>query len=243
MITIAILQSSYIPWIGYFEQIYKSDLFIVLDNVQFTKNNWRNRNRIKSSSLCIEVDKDAKQISNNWHWLTVPVHYKYGQLIKDVTIDNSKNWVKKHKKTIVQNYNKAPFFNEVWKEIEFIFNLNWTYLNKLNYTLITYIKNLLGINTRVLLSSRTDLNFSKDPNIRLIEMIKYFNADVFYEGKSGSNYINEELFKLNNIKIQFQNFNIEYPQLGLEFEKNLSILDLLFNCGFEKSLQYIRGKQ
>ena len=222
---IGILQPSYLPWLGYFEQIYKVDVFVFYDDVQYDKNGWRNRNKIRGS--------------NGFIWLTVPVFTKgkAKQLIKDVIINNNINWRKKHIRTLEQYYRKAPFFEDYFPEIKKILEKNWEKLCDLNITLIKLISEFLNIKTPFYLSS--NLKISGGRIDRLIKICKYFKADEFYEGASGRNYIDTEIFKKEGIKVIFQDY--KHPIYKQQFEPFLpymSIVDLLFNHG-DKSLKIL----
>lgn len=224
--TIGILQPGYLPWLGFFEQLYKSDIFIIYDDVQYDKNSWRNRNRIKTS--------------NGIEWLTIPVHGKITSKILDIVIDNSKDWRRKHLKAIEVNYRKAPYFKDYWKIFEKILNQEWEKLIDLNMALICEINKILGINTKIEFSSK--LNIIGDKINRLINICKYFDADVFYEGTAGKNYIDEKIFDEAGIKIKFQDYKHPvYHQIYGDFVPYLSIVDLIFNEG-PKSLQILINK-
>jgi len=219
---ISILQPGYLPWSGFFEQLHRSDVFVLYDDVQYTKNDWRNRNRIKTAQ--------------GVKWLTVPVRSKSSFLIKDVSIDGTQ-WQRKHIKTITQNYSKAPFFEHYSVELFDLLKRSWKFLVDLNFALIKWFAEKLEILTPIKLSS--DLNIVGSKVARLIKIIHKFDGNRFYEGFSGKNYIDEEVFKRKSISIVFQDYAcFEYPQLFGPFVPFLSVLDLLFNCG-RKSLEYI----
>ena len=226
--TIGILQPSYLPWIGFFEQLKRSDIFVIYDDVQFEKNSWRNRNRIKTPQ--------------GVQWLTVPVLTKGGgfQLIKDTKINNNSNWQKKHIKSITQNYNKANCFKDYSSSLFSILSEKWEYLIDLNIALINYINTILNIKTPIILSSSLKSKGSKTE--RLIKIINELQGNCFYEGASGKNYLDELLFKKNNIDLKYQHFLPEsYNQLYGDFISHLSIIDLILNVG-EKSYLYIKER-
>lgn len=215
---IGILQPSYLPWIGFIEQIIKSDVFILYDDVQFEKGSWRNRNRIKTIQ--------------GIQWVTVPVLTKGSgfQLIKDVKINNNIKWQNKHIKSIIQNYSKSPFFDDFSDQLFFIINRYHKYLLDLNWELINWIIDKLNINTPIYFSSSFDIDGER--NNRLIKIIKHLDGTQFYEGASGKNYIDINEFYMNGIQICFQNYiHPVYRQLYGPFISHLSIIDLLFNCG------------
>jgi hypothetical protein len=226
MKTIGILQPSYLPWIGYFDQIIKSDIFVFYDDVQYDKNGWRNRNRIKTA--------------NGPQWLTVPVLLKGKEfpLIKDVEIDRSQNWVKKHVAAIEQNYKKCKYYDG------FICDLLqgevWKWLWELDVVLINAIMKYLDIDTITSLSCAI---LKRDDKIRrLIDIIKYCDGDIFIEGAAGRDYIDPVIFKQEGIDIVFQDYQHPiYEQRYGEFVSHLSIIDLIFNCGKEETLRILKG--
>jgi hypothetical protein len=215
---IGILQPGYLPWLGFFEQIYKSDVFVIYDDVQYDKHGWRNRNRIKTA--------------NGIQWLTVPV-LSSGMnqpLVRDTRINNSTNWRKKHLASITANYSRALYFNEYINLFQEVLNREWDYLFDLDMTFIELLCRALGIKRKVVCSSELDV--SGDKVTRLINICKHFGADVFYEGQAGKAYLDEELFKSEGIIIEYQDYqHPTYQQLYGDFEPYLSVIDLLFNEG------------
>ena len=215
---VSILQPGYIPWLGFFEQMAYSDIFVIYDDVQYDKNGWRNRNRIKTPQ--------------GIQWLTVPVltANRTGQLVCDVQIDNRTNWRSKHLRAIEQNYKKSTFYDECFPVLESIFTKDWDSLLELDIFIIDKIREFLGVNKPMLKSSELT---STGKNIdRLINICKELDATEFYEGSAGRNYIDDTSFETNGIKITYQDYRHPvYPQLYGEFIPYLSILDLLFNCG------------
>jgi len=228
MKTIGILQPSYLPWLGFFDQIDQSDVFVFYDDVQYDKNGWRNRNRIKTKQgEC---------------WLTVPVltKGKDNQLIKDTEINNTENWVKKHVSAIRQSYSKSRYFYIAEKVCERLELRKWKTLCELNTALLEIMLNELGLADKLILFS-SSFSFSGDKNGRLVGMIRHFEGDTFIEGRSGRSYVDLNLFKANDIRVLFQEYNHPvYDQLYGEFIPYLSILDLLCNCG-PRSLEIIRS--
>ena len=224
--TLVILQPSYMPWLGYFDQLYKSDVFVFYDDVQFDKHGWRNRNKIKTPQ--------GRQ------WLTVPVLTKNMNkpLVKDIKIDNNQNWSKKHLNALSINYSKAPYFERYYSELEKILSKEWNYLLDLNVELIRFFTKCLGFERRLEFSSGLGIK-DDNPTDRLVLVCKHFGADKFYEGALGSAYMEEDKFSGSGIKLEYQDFQFrEYPQLYGDFLDRLSIVDLLFNVG-EKSLKFI----
>jgi len=218
---IGILQPSYLPWLGYFEQIYRSDVFVLYDDVQYDKHGWRNRNKIKTPK--------------GTQWLTVPVYVNFNEypLINEVKICNTQNWRRKHLLSIKHNYNKAPYYKDYIGIFEEAYSKNWEYLVDINIYFINKIIECLGIKNKKIVRSSM-LGIEGDRINRLINICKLFKADIFYEGSAGRNYINEKIFAENGIKVIFQDYKHPvYNQLYGEFIPYLSIIDLLFNHGRE----------
>lgn len=217
---IVILQPGYIPWLGFFEQMSKCDIFVYLDDVQYTKNDWRNRNRIKTQK--------------GIQWLTVPITYKFGQKIKEVLINNAAPWSKKHLQALRTWYNKSNFFKMYSVEIEGILTKERTFLVDLDIEIIQWIKEKLGLKCRTVLSSELSIG-AEGKQLRLIEICKVLGCNCFYEGKSGNQYIDIKLFEAHDITIEFQEYHHPYyNQLWLMeqgFISHLSIIDLFFNHG------------
>jgi hypothetical protein len=215
---ISIHQPLFIPWIGYFDKINKADIFVILDHVQYTKGSWINRNKIK--------------MANNEILLTIPViKTALNTPINAIKIDFSKKWIRKHLDTIKYSYKKAPYFDEIYLILENSYMEKQEYLALFNQKLIEIFCEYLEIHTKIIKSS--ELNVSGNKSQLLLNICKELKADTYIIGMGGNNnYIDFELFKKNNIKIQPQQFHHPtYPQLGKDFIPNLSIIDLLFNKG------------
>lgn len=217
---IAILQSNYIPWKGYFDIINRVDNFILYDDMQYTRRDWRNRNKIKTSSGLI--------------WLTIPVEVKgkFEQKICDTVVSDNK-WVDEHFKTITHNYSKARFFTQNKDWLENIYNLvrKESHLSKVNYIFIKEISNYLGIKTQ--LSWSMDYSAKGTKTDRLISICKEAKATHYLSGPSAKNYIEEEKFKEASIQLEWMDYAHypEYQQLFPPFEHGVSVLDLIFNVG------------
>ncbi len=215
---IGILQPGYLPWLGFFEQMHKSDVFVIYDDVQYDRESWRNRNRIKTSQGA--------------QWLTVPVlvNFSEHQLINQIKIDNKPKWRKKHLASIRQNYARAPFYNKYIDIFEKAFSREWEKLVDIDMYFIDLIKDQLGLEKKIIMSS--SLGIEGDKIGRLIKICKHLGADVFYEGAAGRNYIDESVFLKEGIRIEFQDYKHPiYRQLYGEFVPYLSVIDLLFNHG------------
>jgi len=218
-------QPMYLSWLGLFHKITISDVYVYLDNVQFEKNSFSNRNRIKSARESI--------------WLTVPVllenHLK--KTIKEIQIDNSKDWRKKHWKSIYLNYKKAHFFNKYADFFEDVYKKEWHYLTELNEYMLKWFLKELGINVKYYKAS--ELNFEGYKSDLVLDMCKKLGADLYIFGMLGKDYAEKEKFTKQGIKIYFQDYKHSlYPQLHGEFLSYMSTIDLLFNCG-DKSLEIL----
>lgn len=215
---IAILQSNYIPWKGYFDLINMVDEFIFYDEVQYTKNDWRNRNKIKTPQ--------------GIQWLTIPVRQEsLDQKIKDTKISDKK-WNIKHWRTISQNYSKAKYFKD-YKDIfeELYLTCDEEYLSQINYNFITTINEILEIKTKLRWSSEFELVDGQTE--KLLGICKDCNADIYLSGPAAKDYYNEDLAKQENIKVEWMDYSgyKEYEQLNPPFEHGVTILDLIFNEG------------
>jgi len=223
---VSIHQPQYLPWLGYFDKIDRADVFVLLDNVQFKKNEWQNRNKIKTAQ--------------GWQWLTVPVLYQFPQLISEVEINKRDNWQHRQKQAVLSNYRKAPFWGTLEGFFDEIFSSDWKYISALNIFVVRRLTELLGITTPLFVASEIG-NFPEEPDDRLIAITKHFGADTYLAGSGGRDYMNLEKYKDNGIRVLFQEFHHpEYRQLFGAFEPFLSVVDLIFNHG-QESLQIIRG--
>ncbi len=226
---VAMLQSNYIPWKGVFDLINKVDVFVFYDDVQYTKRDWRNRNKIRTS--------------NGDLWLTVPVFTKgkREQIICDVEINQDSNWQEKHYNTLRLNYSKAPYF-EKYKYIleDFYIKHKWKKLSEMNIYMTKEICKILNITTEF--KNSVDLECFGDKNgEKVIKICNKLNCDYFINGPSSKEFMNEELFKNNNITLEYMTYDYpEYKQLHEPFCHNVTILDLLFNTG-DDAPYYIWG--
>lgn len=219
---IAILQSNYIPWKGYFDLINSVDEFILYDDMQYTKRDWRNRNKIKTP--------------NGLLWLTIPVKVKgkYFQKINETKV-SEKEWARKHWQTIKSNYSKAKHFKEYRDVLEklYLFECNQEYLSEINYKFIITINQILGIETKIRWSNEFELEDGQTE--RLLGICKDCGATEYISGPAAKNYFDMKLAKKENIKVTWMDYSNypEYPQLYSPFEHSVSILDLIFNTGLE----------
>lgn len=221
---ICIQQPSYIPWIGYFEQILKVDNFIFFDDVQYTNRSWKTRNKIKTQ--------------NGLLWLNVPVIGGQNQLIKDVLIDYKQNWINKHLKSILLSYKKCQYFEEIYDILDNILNTKYDKLAELDVNIIKEFAFYLGYKGTFLISSALEVG-EEHKEMKVIEICKKLEANKLYNGKKAEEILDITYFNNNDIKITFQDFvHPIYPQLYGEFIPYLSVIDLLFNCG-RNSINYI----
>jgi len=224
---VAIVQSNYIPWKGYFDMIAMVDEFIFYDSMQYTRRDWRNRNQIKTPQ--------------GTQWLTVPVQVKgkYFQTIRETLIDGQ-DWPATHWRTLKQNYCRAPFFAEiaVWLEPLYL-HKTYTHLSDLNYQLILAICAYLEIKTVLRYSS--DYVLADGKTERLVDLCIQAGGTEYISGPAAKEYIDERQFIEHHIKLTWFDYSgyVEYPQLWGDFSHNVSILDLLFNCG-KKARSYMR---
>jgi len=224
---IAILQPSYIPWIGYFDQMDRVDRFVYLDDVQFTRRDWRNRNRIRTPQGSA--------------WLTVPILQKsrYRQSLKDARIDPSSPWRRKHCEALRSNYSRAPYFDLYFPALKSIYNKDYRFLTDLCYVGIEFLAKSLKINTPTLRSSEMKAEGSKGG--RILGICENLQAKHYLSGDSAENYLDPEAFEARRIGLEFQRYrHPEYKQCFPGFVPYLSAVDLLFNCG-EKGLEILRG--
>lgn len=227
---VGVLQSNYLPWKGYFDLISKVDLFIFHDDLQYTKNDWRNRNLIKTP--------------NGTKWITIPCGTNEKRLINEVEIKDS-SWQKKHWNLIKSNYQKAPYFN-LYKSFfeDFYLHKNWTNLSELNKYLIQEIStNYLNL-TKTVFDDSKKHEITSSKGDRVIELLKKVNATHYISGPAAKNYISDSIFEKNGIKISWMNYSnySEYNQLHGPFQHQTSIIDLLFNLG-ENSKKYFENEK
>lgn len=214
---VAILQSNYIPWKGYFDIIARADVFVVYDEVQYTKNDWRNRNQIKTK--------------NGLQWLTIPVrHESSSQKIFETKV-LSQNWGRKHFNTLQANYGKSTYFNSYREQLRALYKSSNSSLSEINRGFIDFINSILGIDTKIV-DSRS-LSLEGDRQTKLIDACRKLDASTYISGPAAKQYIDETLFNNHNLEIEWMDYSHykEYHQLHGEFLHNVSILDLIFNEG------------
>ena len=222
---VSIHQPHYLPWLGYFDKIDCADVFVLLDCVQFEKNGWQNRNKIKTR--------------DGWMWLTVPVRHTFGTSIAETEIVNSAPWAKKHLHALVTNYSKAPYFALYEGYFHDVYSRKWEYLSELNTEMLRYFCEKTGISTKILTASSLG-ELPPEPNERLVSIVEKAGGDVYLAGSGAGGYFQEKSFKDTGITVVFQNYEpVAYNQLYNEFISHLGIVDALFNMG-ENTLDVIR---
>lgn len=208
-------QPDFLPWIGFFEKLKLSNLFIILDDVQFLRRGWHHRDKIK--------------IRDNWMWLTVPIKKnKFEAMIKDIKIDYSYNWIDKHLKTLSFYYNKADFFNVHFSEISKIYNKKKKFLIDLNTDFIFYITKIFKLKFDYILSS--SLNVETSGKNRIIELLKKTDSKLYITGKPSLDYLDINVFKKEEIDIYIHEYKMKnYKQLNGKFIDKLSVIDFIMN--------------
>tara|TARA_B110000444_G_C18780407_1_gene567129 strand:+ start:627 stop:1313 length:687 start_codon:yes stop_codon:yes gene_type:complete len=227
MIKCAIMQPTYLPWSGYFNLVAQVDVFVFLDDAQFQKNSWHNRNRIL--------------VNNCPYWITAPVNHKaLSQTINKSLFDDKQNWKQKHVKLLRHTYSKHPFSHDILPICDIIENYNSQSLADLNVSLIKWIMMKLDIKTECFLSS--ELNISGKRTERIINILKKLNADVYLSPQGAAEYLDLDDFSIQtNTKLTFQSFeNKVYEQYRQDkFESHLSIVDVVANIGWENTKKNI----
>lgn len=216
---IAIVQSNYLPWRGYFDLMASVDEFVLYDDVQYTRRDWRNRNQIKTPQ--------------GLQWLTVPVRVKgkYLQAIRDTEIEGATDWAADHLKAMTLNYRKATHFDETMRWLKPLYDEIPMFLSQLNRRLLEAVAQRLGIS-----SSLTDSGMYRlegDKSERLASIAEQAGANVYVSGPAARSYLDEAVFAGRGITVEWFDYTGygPYPQLWGEFVPNVSVLDLLFNCG------------
>lgn len=221
------IQSSFIPWRGYFDFIANVDVFVFLDDVQYTVRDWRSRNKIKTPK--------------GVEWLTVPViHDHRSQLVSETRISHDVPWEKKHFGTWLANYRAAEHFDVV---MELLGNLERTHdstISEFNIRLTRRICDYLEIKTPMILSNDLSLRGSKTE--RLIDLLIKLNATTYLSGPSADTYLDKDLFRHNGIRLEYKSYDYApYPQLWGDFIGEVTVLDLIANCG-PQAKNYIRSR-
>jgi hypothetical protein len=225
---VAIHQPEHMPWLGFFDKMRRADLFVLLDTTQFAKDDFQNRNRIKTRQ--------------GPSWLTVPV-YKSGaskQLITEVRICNETHWRRRCLRMVLESYREAPYFDAHEEFCRRLYEREWSSLVELNVEVLEYLKAALGLPTTLLTASALGIREHGGTNTNLA-ICRAVGAHAYLSGKHGRQYLDEDQFAEHNIEVQYQDFRHPvYPQLWGRFAPQMSVIDLLFNCG-QTSLETIAG--
>jgi hypothetical protein len=227
----AIMQPTYFPWSGYFNLISKSEVFVFLNDAQYSKGSWHSRNIII--------------FNNNKYTLTVPTKKSpLSTSIVNKLVDNSINWQKKQAITIMQAYAKHPFVEDLHLLIDFFEKLNFQNLSELNTAIINFISKKLNIKTNFLYSN--DLNLiNKKRTTKILEILNRINATVYLSPEGSKKYLKEDRFEeLTDIKLLFNDYqSIKYNQKNqIKFIENSSIIDVIANLGWIKTENYVKQK-
>jgi hypothetical protein len=218
MTTAVVLQPGYLPWLGFFDQLNRSDVFVYYDDVQYDKHGWRNRNRIKTQSGPL--------------WLTVPVRHGGDGFprILDVEIDTRTAWARKHVASIRQAYARAPFLATYMPALEELLHRKWERLVDLDIACAALMAEWFGLERRIERSSTLDVG--GDRTERLVNICRRFGASKYVSGDSARSYLDVPMFERHGIRVEWQQYvHPVYPQLHGGFVSHLSALDLLLNCG------------
>jgi len=225
---IGIIQPNYIPWRGFFDFVKEVDVFVFFDDVQYTTRDWRNRTKIKTI--------DGKTI-----WLSVPTIGGRNQHIKDVRIDNSQPWARKHLASIRHNYGKCDHFEEYFEPLSAIYEEKFEFLSELDIVLIKLLSDCLGISTEFVSSSIIPSDGTKDD--KLLEIVKYLDGEVYVSGPAAKSYMRPEIWEDAGVSVEYKDYSgyPEYPQISAPFEPAVSVIDLLFAVG-KLAPDYIWGR-
>ncbi len=219
--TITIHQPEHAVWLGLVDKIRRADLFVILDTVQFRKNYFQNRNRIRTKT--------------GWDWITVPVKkHPLDTPISKVEIGDVPGWQEKILQKLRMSYGKAPYFDLYFPELERIYSAPRAYLSELNVELLKFILRQFGVSTKIVLASDYPELYEKESSDLILHISKLFKADTYISGPFGRDYLKLDDFKKEGIEVTFHAFeHPEYAQMHGEFIPGLSSLDLLFNHGPE----------
>ena len=210
-------QPQYLPWLGYFHKMDSADLFVLLDTVQYKKNEWQNRNRIRTAT--------------GWQWLTVPVHHRFPMRLDEVRLDDSSGWRRRHAQSLAQSYARAPYRDTILPHLLGILEDRETHLGPFNVAAVRRLARLLGVRTPLVLLSEV-LGVPDGPDDRLIALCRQFGCDTYLSGPGGHAYMDLERWRSAGVRVEFQEFRHPvYRQCHDGFEPNLSAVDLLFARG------------
>jgi hypothetical protein len=229
MRTVGIIQPSYLPWRGYFDFIREVDVFVFLDDVQYTVRDWRNRNRIKTH------EGEAA-------WLTVPVLGGRNQLIRDAKIDNAQPWVRKHLQAMERSYGRTAHFDRYFPGLSAVYERGFESLSELDVALTEALCASLGIQKELVVASTLACPGSKDD--KLLALVRRVGGDAYLSGPSAAAYLRPELWREAGVELRYKSYAgyPEYAQISSPFEPSVSVVDLLFAVG-EAAPDYIWGRR
>jgi hypothetical protein len=215
---ISIHQPNYLPWLGYFYKISQTDVFVFLDDVQFSNEGMHNYHYIKTS--------------NGPFRLKIPVFQTLGDKICEVKVKNELNWREKHLRLLEENYQNADYFEQVYSDFKGLLDEGLQYLSALNTSIIKFICNKLGIKTTFINSS--DLNVISNREAKIIDICNVLNCEIYYSGPGARAYQNEEHFLSRGVQLKYSDYKVfQYKQQFPGFQSNVSIIDFLMNCGYD----------
>lgn len=224
---VAIHQPNFLPWLGFFHKLCCAQVFVLLDNVPYTKNGYQNRVKIRSAQ--------------GEQWLTVPVLTKgrFGQLTNEVPIDTTHHWQRIHLRTWRTNYHRAPYYDQIMEWLKPFYVRQAVNLADFNQALIRAIVEHLGVPTELVLASSL-VGEGSGPKL-LLDLVKAVGGDVYLSGASGRDYLDLSIFKHEKVEVRFQEFrHPAYPQLYGDFIPGLSIIDMLMNLDPDQVSEYLR---
>ncbi len=230
MTTVAILQPGYLPWLGFFDQMARADVFVYYDDVQYDKHGWRNRNRIK--------------VPGGAAWLTVPVLHKGldKPRIDEILVDDSRDWKRKHLMTLRQAYARAPAAGTCLAELEALLAGEWRLLAELDIAVAALMCGWLGIRTRTVRSSQLGIGGGRSE--RLLNICRHFDATTYFSGASARDYLDTGLFEAQGVRVEWQAYEHPvYSQQHGPFLPCLSALDLVLNEGTRSADLFRRQQQ
>tara|TARA_B100001142_G_scaffold320539_1_gene365720 strand:- start:161 stop:841 length:681 start_codon:yes stop_codon:yes gene_type:complete len=224
---VSIHQPNYIPWLPFFNKIKRSDIFVILDDVKYTKNDWRNRNKIRSG--------------NTSKFLTIPIRKIFTkEKIKNVQLPEDNLWKKKHLNSISYNYSKSSFYKSHISFFEEYYNSNIDTLSEFNNIFLKYCVKLFNLKTKIIQSSSLEIDSSIKSTDRLIEIITKVGGKKYYSGIGSKNYLDEKKMSESNIELIFQDFKFKnYVDSKTTFIPGLSVIDLINNVDVNNLNEFI----
>lgn len=222
---VAIHQPQFLPWLGYLDKIDQADLFVVLDTVQYKKNEWQNRNRIRTAQ--------------GWQWVTVPVLHKFGQRLNEVRVNQHTDWRAKHLRAFDMHYGRAACRDQFFKGLWNLYQQPWEQLAALNLAVLRWLLDAFGITTPLRLASEMPLR--NDPTDRLIDICRTVDATQYLAGAGAQRYMDRNRFEASGVRLEMQDFRHPiYTQCYEPFVPGMAAIDMLFTCG-DDALRRLRS--